>query len=83
MEFLEIVKYCLLGAAAVLLIIGFIFEQKIVKIEKELWRIFKLWLAEKMRSSERFMMWLNGEKPIKTTYVFRVRVINGWQNERY
>lgn len=58
MRFLEIVQYCLLGAAVVLLIIGFIFEKYVVAAEKALWRSFKRWLVAKLRASRRFMNWL-------------------------
>ena len=83
MTFLEIIGFILLFCAVVALIIGFCLEPEVVKGEVALWRRFRCWLARKLRSSKKFMMWLNGEKEIKDTYILKVRIIDGWQNYRY
>lgn len=42
-------------------------------------------ITEKLRNSEKFMSWLNDEKPsisqeLEADYICKVRIIKGWQN---
>lgn len=96
---MQFVDYLVIGAEFFLMavvIIGFIFEKHVIRIENAIFaelkrrfvrfkRLIRDFITKKLRKSERFMSWLYDEKPsiseqLEADYLIRVRVVKGWQN---
>ena len=63
-------------------------KRTIVRFKRSILRFYHkicFSIAEKLRNSEKFMSWLNDEKPtvsqeLEADYICKVRIIKGWQN---
>ena len=93
---IEIIKIILMAAAVVLLIIGFKHEDKFIRFELPYRIRFRKWLsnmllklrlfiAKRLRKSERFMKWLYEpsitEQIAQECNVIGVKIIRDWHNE--